>query len=51
MDVMGLVLLVPNTLISRDSVSGMKPYLKEMIVKPISRERIMNICVIGLLLG
>jgi len=28
---MGLDLVVPNTLISRDSVSGMKPYLKEML--------------------
>jgi hypothetical protein len=27
---MGLDLVVPNTLISRDSVSGMRPYLKEM---------------------
>ena len=25
-------LVVPNTLISRDSVSGMNPYLKEMFI-------------------
>ena len=28
---MGLDLVVPNTLISRDSVSGMNPYSKEML--------------------
>ena len=29
-EMMGLDLVVPNTLISRDSVSWMKPYLKEI---------------------